>query len=63
MAGAQTPPTRYRSTIANSGRRDGLAFRPGDVVISTPPKCDRLCTQMLCADIRTQITEQGCCRA
>jgi hypothetical protein len=63
MVDAQTPRTRYRSIIADSGRWDGFAFRPGDIVISTPPKSGRLWTQMLCADIRTQITEQGRCRA
>jgi hypothetical protein len=41
--------TRYRSIIADSGRWDGFAFRPGDIVISTPPKCGTTWTQMLCA--------------
>jgi hypothetical protein len=49
MADSQTPRTRYRSIIADSGRWDGFAFRPGDVVISTPPKCGTTWTQMLCA--------------
>ncbi len=49
MADAQAPRTRYRSIIADSGRWDGFAFRPGDVVISTPPKCGTTWTQMLCA--------------
>jgi hypothetical protein len=49
MADAQTPRTRYRSILADSGRWDGFAFRPGDIVISTPPKCGTTWTQMLCA--------------
>ena len=49
MADPQAPRTRYRSIVADSGRWDGFAFRPGDVVISTPPKCGTTWTQMLCA--------------
>ncbi len=49
MVDPQAPRTRYRSIIADSGRWDGFAFRPGDVVISTPPKCGTTWTQMLCA--------------
>ena len=49
MADSQAPSTRYRSIIADSGRWDGFAFRPGDVVISTPPKSGTTWTQMLCA--------------
>ena len=41
--------TRYRSIVADSARWDGFAFRPGDIVISTPPKCGTTWTQMLCA--------------
>jgi hypothetical protein len=63
MADVQTPRTRYRLVTSDSSRWDGFAFRPGDVVISTPPKCGTTWTQMLCADIRTQITEQRCCPA
>ncbi len=46
---SQAPRTRYRSIIADSGRWDGFAFRPGDVVISTPSKCGTTWMQMLCA--------------
>jgi hypothetical protein len=49
MADSQAPRTRYLSIIADSARWDGFAFRPGDVVISTPPKCGTTWTQMLCA--------------
>lgn len=49
MADAQPPRTRYRAIIADSSRWDGFAFRPGDIVISTPPKCGTTWTQMLCA--------------
>src|SRR5918998_5505162 len=49
MVDTQAPRTRYRSIVADSGRWDGFAFRPGDVVISTPPKSGTTWTQMLCA--------------
>ncbi|HZQ84342.1 MAG TPA: sulfotransferase domain-containing protein [Acidimicrobiales bacterium] len=40
---------RYRSVVADNARWDGFRFRPGDIVISTPPKCGTTWTQMLCA--------------
>src|SRR5215213_1179696 len=49
MVDFQAPRPRYRSITADSGRWDGFAFRPGDVVISTPPKSGTTWTQMLCA--------------
>jgi aryl sulfotransferase len=49
MADAQAPRTRYRSILADSARWDGFVFRPGDIIISTPPKCGTTWTQMLCA--------------
>src|SRR3954447_9008738 len=49
VADARTPPTRYRSIIADSARWDGFAFRPGDIVISTPSKSGTTWMQMLCA--------------
>jgi hypothetical protein len=41
--------TRYRSIVADSSRWDGFAFRPGDIIISTPVKSGTTWTQMLCA--------------
>ena len=40
---------RYRSLVQDSARWDGFAFRPDDIVISTPPKCGTTWMQMLCA--------------
>jgi hypothetical protein len=40
---------RYRSVVADSARWDGFAFRPGDIVISTPPKCGTTWMQRLVA--------------
>ena len=47
MADSLAPRPRYRSITADSSRWDGFAFRPGDVVISTPPKCGTTWTQRL----------------
>jgi hypothetical protein len=40
---------RYLTPIHDSARWDGFVFRPGDIVISTPPKCGTTWTQMICA--------------
>jgi hypothetical protein len=49
MDDPQAPRTRYRSIVADSARWDGFVFRPGDIIISTPPKSGTTWTQMLCA--------------
>jgi hypothetical protein len=40
---------RYRSFLTDNARWDGFAFRPGDIIISTPAKCGTTWTQMICA--------------
>lgn len=40
---------RYRSVASDSARWSKFEHRPGDVIISTPPKCGTTLTQMLCA--------------
>jgi hypothetical protein len=40
---------RYRSIVADSDRWSRFEHRPGDIVISTPPKSGTTWTQMLCA--------------
>ena len=40
---------RYRGPVYDSDRWRGFVFRPGDIVISTPPKCGTTWTQMTCA--------------
>jgi hypothetical protein len=48
--------TRYRSLISDSARWEGFVFRPGDIVISTPPKCGTTWMQMICALLVFQST-------
>ena len=40
---------RYQGTVYDSSRWDGFQLRPGDIIISTPPKCGTTWTQMICA--------------
>src|SRR5262245_52053117 len=40
---------RYEGTVYDSSRWDGFELRPGDIIISTPPKCGTTWTQMICA--------------
>jgi hypothetical protein len=40
---------RYRNLVWDSSRWEGFEFRPGDIIISTPPKSGTTWTQMLCA--------------
>lgn len=47
----------YHSMIADSTRWDGFAFREGDIIISTPPKCGTTWTQMICAMLVFQTPE------
>ena len=49
-------PTRYRSLISDSSRWEGFEFRPGDIVISTAPKCGTTWMQMICALLVFQTT-------
>ena len=47
----QTARKRYRSVVSDSARWDDFAFRPGDIVISTPPKCGTTWMQRLVAQL------------
>src|SRR4051812_6967488 len=40
---------RYRSIVADNPRWNGFPFRPGHIVVSTPPQCGTTWMQMLCA--------------
>ena len=48
---------RYRTFIHDSARWNGFQHRPGDIVISTPPKSGTTWTQMLCALLIFDSTE------
>jgi aryl sulfotransferase len=52
-----TAPKRYQSFIADSARWLLFEPRPGDIIISTPPKCGTTLTQMLCALVLFDDTE------
>jgi hypothetical protein len=47
----------YRGGLTDSERWDGFAFRPDDVVISTPSKCGTTWLQMICALLILQQTD------
>ena len=34
---------RYEASMYDSNRWDGFELRPGDIIISTPPKCGTTC--------------------
>jgi hypothetical protein len=38
---------RYEGSMYDSNRWDGFELRPGDIIISTPPKCGTTWTQMI----------------
>jgi hypothetical protein len=40
---------RYEGVVFDSSRWDGFELRPGDIIVSTPPKCGTTWTQMICA--------------
>jgi hypothetical protein len=48
---------RYQSFVADNTRWDGFAFRPGDIIISTPAKCGTTWTQMICGLLIFQTPE------
>src|SRR5207247_3619830 len=48
-AARMTAVRRYEASMYDSNRWDGFELRPGDVIISTPPKCGTTWTQMICA--------------
>ena len=48
---------RYRGVVFDSSRWDGFELRPGDIIISTPPKCGTTWTQMICAQLVLQEPE------
>ncbi len=47
----------YRNFLFDSARWDGFEFRPGDIIISTPPKCGTTWTQMICGLLIFQTPE------
>jgi hypothetical protein len=49
--------TRYQHIIFDNARWDGFEFRPGDIVISTAPKCGTTWVQMICALLIFQTPE------
>jgi hypothetical protein len=48
---------RYQSFVSDNARWEGFAFRPGDIIISTPAKCGTTWTQMICALLIFQTPE------
>ena len=51
------PLNRYQTSLEDSARWDGFAFRPGDIVISAPSKSGTTWTQMICALLVFQTPE------
>ena len=48
---------RYQATVYDSNRWTGFALRPGDIIISTPPKSGTTWMQMICALLILQVPE------
>src|SRR5262245_2703751 len=48
-AARMTAVRRYEASMYDSNRWVGFELRPGDIIISTPPKCGTTWTQMICA--------------
>src|ERR1700757_4938193 len=48
-AARMTAVRRYEASMYDSNRWDGFELRPGDIIISIPPKCGTTWTQMICA--------------
>jgi aryl sulfotransferase len=50
---------RYRGWVYDSARWGAVRLRPGDIVISTPPKCGTTWTQMICVLLVLQRPDIG----
>ena len=48
---------RYHNFLSDSARWDGVALRPGDIIISPPAKCGTTWTQMICGLLIFQTPE------
>src|SRR5262249_49965136 len=48
-AARMTAVRRYEASMYDSNRWDGFGLRPGDIIITAPPKCGTTWTQMICA--------------
>jgi aryl sulfotransferase len=53
----QAPLVHYKTFVYDSSRWEGFRFRPGDIVISTPPKCGTTWTQQILAMLVLQKPE------
>ena len=50
---------RYRGLVYDSARWRGFDLRPGDIVVTTPPKCGTTWAQMICVLLVHQRAELG----
>jgi hypothetical protein len=53
----QNSTVRYRSIVADNARFEDFAFRDGDIIVSTPPKCGTTWTQTILALLIFQTPE------